>query len=717
MKKMRAFIKIIIFCLTVFMEIGALSQIEVQAAKAKLTYADRDNADKKVTLYVTGVEKLNKNYYTTIYYDFTSSDGNIYDSKDIEVEFKKDGTNRYKYTLELKKKGTYEIYVNYVNDDINKFTNEVHITYDDSKPKFSLNGESSVEKKGHTYKNCYDFFGSPKKEGNTYYYKGTSATIGVLVYCGSVDLSQLVCKVGGQSLTQTNVKSGSGGFADAQFNINGEVDGTVSFEATNKSGVKSSVSTGKTLVIDNAKPVIKIDDAYAKKNKTVYANKSISVPIQITEKHFDSSNTKVFADGKSVSVSWSSSGDKNNANVKLDQGEHVISVTSTDKAGNVSDEATSAKIIIDTTAPSVVVSGVANGKSYGNKAGERVSYTVSVKISDNYLSKNQSVTLVRIDEKTKKVLETIALQETYNNHTYQCTSGDMENDGYYKLVINAKDKAGNKATTKSLDKQGNFQIKNGKVIGYFFINREGSKYEMDESSVGYFASPIKEPGDIVIYEYNINSIKKENQTVTLITTLGDKILTLGNDYSWEDVSKIKANNEYRHVYKYIIKGDNFREGLYSIKITSSAEVLGDGNNSLKVNAESDNIMNEIMNVDTRQPEASLEKIGGTIYVHIRDNNLNAESVKLKVSGKEVHLTSDEDMSTSTNYYYTANVGNNISEAVLTCSDYSGNEAEPVLLQIEEEDAALVFVVVLITVIAIIVIVATVVMIVWVRRKK
>lgn len=718
MKKIKEFIKIIILCLVLCVGTSVLYCNEVEAAKAKLSYADREDTENKVTLYVTGVERLNKDYTTTIYYDWYSSDGDDYESKEVEVKFKKDDEESYKYTFKLKKKGSYDIYVIYENENEYEETEYISIKYDDSKPKFSLNGEPQVIRGGNTYKTYYDFLGGPKKDGNTYYYKGVSAKVGVVVYCGSLDLSKIICKAGSNSVTNTNVKVGSGGFASTEFTFNGETDGTVSFEATNVNGLKSSISTGKTLVIDNTKPIVKIDSKYAVKNKTVYKNKSVSVPIEVTEKHFDSSNTKVLVDGRVVNVSWSSSGDKNTANVKLDKGEHVITITSTDKAGNVSDEAKSAKIIVDTTAPTVKVSGVANGKSYGNKGGEYTPYMISIKIEDKYLSKDQKVTLSRIDAKSKKVIESIQLTETYKDSTYQCVSTDIANDGYYKLTIAAKDKAKNSVTNKSLDKKGKYKVEKEKVVGYFYINRNGSKYVIDEISKEYFASAVKESGDVVIYEYNINSIKKENQAITLITTLGDRVLTLGNDYSWEDVSKQMADDTYQHVYKYTVKKENFGEGLYSIKIVSSAEVLGDGNNSLEVEASSDNIMNEIINIDTKAPEViSMEKRGSTIYLHIRDNNLDEESLVLKVSGKKVTLKLDEDMSTSTNYYYIATVAGSASGAELKCSDNAGNETISKQLQTDDEGISVVVIVIIIVGIAIFVIATTVVIIVLVKRKK
>lgn len=681
---------------------------------------DREEKDNFVTLYVDNVENMNRYYTAFICYDFKSVDGDDWYSKKTKVSFDKSGSGCWKYNLPLKKKGTYRIYIKCIaNSDggTESFkTNKITVQYDNTKPEFCLKDLEQLNIGGNTYGNYYNFFGTPKIDGNTYYYNGESIRIGAVVYEGGISINDIKCKVGGSIYSNGTITKNSG-FAGTQFIVKGETEGKVFFTATNKNGISESVDTGKTIVIDHTAPDVQIDAAYNSRKQTIYKSKRISVPITITEKHFDSDNTRVFINGKGTNVSWQSSGENHIAEVKLREGVHVISAKSIDKAGNVSDEVKSAKIIIDTAAPAVRISGnVENGKSYGNRNGQYMQYSVSVRISDKNLSGNEKVMLYRING-IHKVLEKTELIGSLNGNHYDFKMDDIQRDGYYKLEISAMDKAGNKITDKSLHEQGNYKVSKGKVIGFFYINRNGSRYELDESSRQYYESSVNKVGDVVIYEYNMNHIKKENQHVTLITTLGEKNLTTDIDYTWQDISKSVNDDIYQYVYKYTISPQIFSDGLFSIKIVSEADVIGDGNNSLKVEASNDMIMNQVISFDTKKPEILfMKKDGSNILIHVRDENFNRNSVELKINGQAVKLTFKEELSTSTNYYYTCIWEGNISDVSFSCSDLADNKSTSTYIQVKEEETSITGIILLSSG-ALILIIGIVIIIAVIRREK
>lgn len=696
MKKINK-VLVVLSIATVICWLGFYGLKTVSAAEMKFSCVEedknKDDSKAEVRLHLNGSHNI-RNYTAYVSYEYESIDGNDWFEKEKSIEFKKTSTGKWKSksTLKLNRVGTYTLHVHFASDDDSFDTNVVKITVGTSKPVFALQKEdSSIELNNNDYTKFYHFFGNPKIEGNTYYYKGTSAQIGAIVYEGVSAAYNMQCIIAGRTYDAGEYDKNSG-YIGRLFTISGETEGEVSFVATNKNGEKATKSTGKKIVIDNTKPVVKIDSAYSSNKKTVYRKKSISVAIIITEKYFDTKNTKVLVNGKNVSVDWQSNGSKNTAKVKLSKGENTISVVGADKAGNTSKSVKSTKIIIDTTAPVVKISSdVENGKSYGNRNGQYTNYSINVEISDKYLGDKQNVILYRINGATNKYLEKTELTGSGNGEDCNFKLDDITEDGYYKLVVSVSDRAGNKVTDKSLKKQGKYEVRNGKAIGYFYINRNGSKYEIDESSKQYYESAVNEIGDVIIYEYNINSIKKENQQVSLITTLGEKRLNVDSNYAWQDVSTEKRDDTYQYVYKYTIKPENFSEGLYSIKIVSSADVIGDKNSSLKVEASNDIIMNQVVNVDKKNPEIiSMEKDGSDILIHIRDENFDVNSAELKINGEVAKLELDKNLTTSTNIYYTGTWNGSVDDATFSCNDLAGNETTYTNMQVYEKGNSIVW---------------------------
>lgn len=182
-----------------------------------------------------------------------------------------------------------------------------------------------------------------------------------------------------------------------------------------------------------------------------YYKDDVKFKAYIKDKSVDSEKIVVTDNGNVIDVNWIKLEDKDEKNEGWEseeitvssEGEHKIVISSIDKAGNVSEPA-EVSFEIDKTAP--VISSKINGESY--TSGNRYLATADVKFDVNVDDKNEDVTdLTRTysltDFATDTVVESatdkISYSDRYATETY------TEN-GIYQLSYKAVDKAGNVGT-------------------------------------------------------------------------------------------------------------------------------------------------------------------------------------------------------------------------------------------------------------------------------
>ena len=390
--------------------------------------------------------------------------------------------------------------------------------------------------------------------------------------------------------------------SDNQFN------GTVKFDATDRSDNKVEQSENKRIVVDNIAPTatVSYNEPVNTQNGISYYDGNINGTITINEANFYAEDVSVMVsrDGgpaQTLATSWSdSSVDTHIGSFTLaDDADYIVTINYRDKSGNTMTEYQSSQMTIDTKIeePTYSINGVAKSGDDGG------AYKDEANISFNFEDQNfdtQTVKLVRTRfNETKDVTADfvkVGLNEKGGSGSFDIAK-KVDNDGIYVLTVTMTDKAGH--STES-------HIK-------FTINRYGSVYEYSD----YLTSLIKDGGqyiakngdaaitdDLVITEYNADRIVKGSLKI-VITRDGETIdtkFTASPEAS--DNTAIGSSGWYQYVYT--ISKENFTEdGVYNITITSE-DATGNTSTSVPDNsvaANGEKILDVMtFTVDTTAPE-------------------------------------------------------------------------------------------------------------------
>lgn len=390
--------------------------------------------------------------------------------------------------------------------------------------------------------------------------------------------------------------------SDNQFN------GTVKFDATDRSDNKVEQSENKRIVVDNIAPTatVSYNEPVNTQNGISYYDGNINGTITINEANFYAEDVSVMVsrDGgaaQTLATSWSdSSVDTHIGSFTLtDDADYIVTINYRDKSGNTMTEYQSSQMTIDTKIeePTYSINGVAKSGDDGG------AYKDEANISFNFEDQNfdtQTVKLVRTRfNETKDVTADfvkVGLNEKGGFGSFDVAK-KVDNDGIYVLTVTMTDKAGH--STES-------HIK-------FTINRYGSVYEYSD----YLTSLIKDGGqyiakngdaaitdDLVITEYNADRIVKGSLKI-VITRDGETIdtkFTASPEAS--DNTAIGSSGWYQYVYT--ISKENFTEdGVYNITITSE-DATGNTSTSVPDNsvaANGEKILDVMtFTVDTTAPE-------------------------------------------------------------------------------------------------------------------
>lgn len=212
---------------------------------------------------------------------------------------------------------------------------------------------------------------------------------------------------------------------DQTITKEGEYD--VSVKGVDKSGNETVKSLHFT--IDKTPPVTTISGLVAKKHyqKPDMAKFSVNEPAEI---HYE-----VIADGKTIKEGKGDSFDGYTVD-----GDYTVKAWSIDRAGNVGEKAT-ISFVKDSTAPTVDLSGVSEGKYYNTNKG------VSISVNERYYDTNKvSVTAYR-ERKGQRYNVPFSFKSNAVNSTNTLNANET---GTYHITVSAVDEAGNKSKTKSI---------------------------------------------------------------------------------------------------------------------------------------------------------------------------------------------------------------------------------------------------------------------------
>lgn len=354
--------------------------------------------------------------------------------------------------------------------------------------------------------------------------------------------------------------------------------GTVAFTAVDYAGIESELKDKKEIIVDNISPVMNVTYNEPKKqdNGTNYYDGDVSAVFRISEANFYPEDVTVTLErdgGKSqdVQVSWQQNQNDWTANVTLSapkdhsgDGIYQLKAEYKDRSANSMNPYVSDKIVIDTEAPAVEVTGITDRSA--NKE-NKIGFTIRAKDINLNVFKPELTSIVQ-DEKGSFQEVNIPLGDSKvvkQGEEYTYTVANLEADGVYSLSCEAVDKAGNVSTAVSLEdktqKKYEKKYTDSKDILKFSVNRKGSTFNFNESALklmkNYYVQKVD--GSIILEEINVDPLQEYD------LTLNKKLLEKGRDYTVEESSKEGGWCRYT----YILKPELFKaEGEYSVVAAS-----------------------------------------------------------------------------------------------------------------------------------------------------
>ncbi len=347
---------------------------------------------------------------------------------------------------------------------------------------------------------------------------------------------------------------------DNQFN------GTVRFTAFDRAENKMDMSDTERIIVDNIKPTINVtyNDPVRKVNNISYYANTANVSVDINEANFFEQDVRITVtkNGRNYAIKdlvWNNASvDKHTGTFTLpDDGDYIVSVTYTDRSGNVMDSYQSNRITVDKTKPTVSVSNIKN-----NSANKDDVYTFTITANDTNIDfetfKPELKALVR-NESGNYSVKSIPLGDVKTveaGKTYSFTVQNLDEDAAYTLTSVVRDMSGNEYVNIKLDDGNEY----GNIR--FSINRNGSTFAANEFTSDlveqYYVYSID--NDIVLEEINVDPIEN------YIVKLNGEALQEGKDYT----TTITNQDGKWSKRTYVIHKSLFEaEGEYSIVVEST----------------------------------------------------------------------------------------------------------------------------------------------------
>lgn len=430
-------------------------------------------------------------------------------------------------------------------------------------------------------------------------------------YMKATGVSEVNAEALNQAIASANITySNDGKTATAKFQIPREVlsnttqfNGTVAFDAINRSGLVTNLEDDKRIVVDNIAPSAEVtyNEPVSNENGIAYYNGNIVATVVITEANFYANDVVVTVskDGSesyAVTPSWTSS----NVNLHTgtftlsEDGDYVITINYRDKSSNEMTEYQSGQLTVDTDIqePTITFNGNnETGHAYKNDIIPEISFSDINYDSYEVFLYRTYMNAIDVDITAEKgIKELFTINEESGSASLNIftadTNGkyDQNDDGIYRLVIKMADKAGHTTEKEAL----------------FTVNRYGSVYAFDEYLVnlivdgGAYVKNITE--DLIITEYNADQLVTDSLNIE-ITKDGKPLEGIKYTTSPTINENVAVGESGWYQYEYVISKENFvKDGIYKISISSKDAT---GNTPENNNYEDKNI---VFHVDNAAPE-------------------------------------------------------------------------------------------------------------------
>ena len=350
----------------------------------------------------------------------------------------------------------------------------------------------------------------------------------------------------------------SGDLHTATIEYTAEGDYTFDIDVSDKAGnpnepvhYADGTVAPTAFTIDKTRPTISVTYDNNSALNGNYYNANRTATVVVTEHNFDASRVNITLratdDGADIALptvsGWTSSGDRHTATIAYQRdGLYTFDIDVTDKAGNTSADFTEQTFYVDTTAPTLEITGVADRSANNGDIIPVVSYS-----DTNYDDAQVSITLTGAMRKGVALDGSYADQHNGKVFTFKNFAKEKEVDDIYTLAATLTDKAGN-TTEKTI---------------LFSVNRFGSTYALSAATEQLNGSYVQTPQDVVVTETNPDAL--QNIRITLFKNNQTIILQEGTDYRIE----VRGGNGQWYEYIYTVLAKNFADdGVYRLTFYS-----------------------------------------------------------------------------------------------------------------------------------------------------
>ena len=350
----------------------------------------------------------------------------------------------------------------------------------------------------------------------------------------------------------------SGDLHTATIEYTAEGDYTFDIDVTDKAGnpnepvhYADGTVAPTAFTIDKTRPTISVTYDNNSALNGNYYNANRTATVVVTEHNFDASRVNITLratdDGADIALptvsGWTSSGDRHTATIAYQRdGLYTFDIDVTDKAGNTSADFTEQTFYVDTTAPTLEITGVADRSANNGDIIPVVSYS-----DTNYDDAQVSITLTGAMRKGVALDGSYADQHNGKVFTFKNFAKEKEVDDIYTLAATLTDKAGN-TTEKTI---------------LFSVNRFGSTYALSAATEQLNGSYVQTPQDVVVTETNPDAL--QNIRITLFKNNQTIILQEGTDYRIE----VRGGSGQWYEYIYTVLAKNFADdGVYRLTFYS-----------------------------------------------------------------------------------------------------------------------------------------------------
>lgn len=379
-------------------------------------------------------------------------------------------------------------------------------------------------------------------------------------------------------------------------------DYTLSVKCTDLADNESEEAVAVPFTIDQTKPAVSVQITGNDTNVRMpnYFHTKVTAVITVTEHNFNSADIDIKADPPVKTGAWHTRGDVHTLELVFDgDGRHMLRVEGTDLAGNRTEAADPAVFVIDTAAPEIVISGVADKSA---NAGEVLPV---ITVRDANLEEGDiSIEVAAASGRRAPQQEVWTCVRKEETAEYMCTLPELskQEDDIYYLTVTAVDKAGNQETCGIR----------------FSLNRRGSAYDLSEllPVMKAYYNRYEALGDIKITEMNVDLVEECRFYLSRNGEMLPQVILSGVEQS--------GSERLGYTYVYTLARENFvQEGIYRLGIYSRDRAGNEVNNTLDANGEAvafviDNTAPAVL-IDGLESGMLYDTAAHTVRVMVTDN--------------------------------------------------------------------------------------------------